>query len=361
MNTVRPTLSLGRMRGLQASATPRGLFTILAIDHRDSLRAMIRPSAPEAIPAAEVTAVKLAIVQHVAPGASAVLLDPIYGAAQAIAAGALPGQVGLLCALEEQGYLGDPLGRQTTLMAGWSVAQARRLGATGIKLLLFYHPEAGPAAEAQERLVRAVLADCHAHDLPLFLEPISYALDPQFAKGTPEFARQRRRIVIESARQLGALGPDVLKVEFPVEARFEPDQAMWREACAELNAAVVVPWVVLSADETFETFKRQLRVACEAGASGFIAGRSIWREAAPLTGAARAAFLMTTARQRFRELVDIAQTYGQPWTERASVIAVDERGHSKHQPIENTGTGVVVPETVAAAEYLRAERWRPRC
>jgi tagatose 1,6-diphosphate aldolase len=172
--------------------------------------------------------------------------------------------------------------------------------------------------------VRAVLEDCHIYDLPLFLEPISYSLDAQFIKGTAEFARQRRRSVVESARRLGALQPDVLKVEFPLDARYEADETAWREACAELNAAVSVPWVVLSANETFETFKRQLQIACEAGASGFIAGRSIWRDAVPLVGSAREAFLTTIARQRLSELVDIAQAYGRPWTERSPVLGVNE-------------------------------------
>src|ERR1700730_3403332 len=161
-------LSPGRMRGLQACATSRGIFTILAADHRDALRAMIQPNAPEAVSAAQLTEIKLAIVQHLAPGASAVLLDPIYSAAQAIVSGTLPGHVGLLCALEEQGYLGDSLSRQTTLLSGWSVVKAKGVGARGAKILLFYHPEAGLAAETQEQLVRAALADCQQYDLPLF-------------------------------------------------------------------------------------------------------------------------------------------------------------------------------------------------
>lgn len=317
-------LSPGRMRSLQASATARGLFTILAVDHRDALRAIVQPSAPTAVPAAQLTELKLAVVQHLAPGASAVLLDPVYGAAQAIVSGALPGHVGLLCALEEQGYLGDPLSRQTTLLSGWSVAKAKRLGATGVKILLFYHPEAGLAADKQEQLVRAVLADCQSHDIALFLEPISYSPDPKARKGTEEFARQRRRIVVESARRLGALQPDVLKVEFPIDARYESNQAVWRDACAELNEAAGVPWALLSADEPFETFKRQLRIACEAGASGFLAGRSVWREAATLAGEAREAFLAATARQRFGELVEIAQAFGKPWTERGTLPQITQ-------------------------------------
>lgn len=98
-------LAPGRIRGLQASATPRGIFTILAVDHRDALRAMIDAHAPESVSAARLTELKLVITRRLGPPASAVLLDPPYGAAPAIAAQALPGHAGLLCSLEEQGYL----------------------------------------------------------------------------------------------------------------------------------------------------------------------------------------------------------------------------------------------------------------
>ncbi len=324
------SLSPGRARSLQASATARGIFTILAIDHRDALRVMINPKTPEAIPAAQLTAVKLAIVRQLAPQASAVLLDPIYSAAQTIADGALPGHVGLLCALEEQGYLGDPLNRQTTLLSGWSVEKAKRLGASGVKILLFYHPGAGLAAEKQEHLVRAVLIECQRYDLPLFLEPISYSLDPDIKKGTEAFAQQRRRIIVDSARRLSALHPDVLKVEFPIDVRFESDQAVWRAACVELNEAASVPWALLSADEPFETFKQQVRIACETGASGFLVGRSVWREAATLSDVGREEFLANIAKRRFMELVEIAQEFGQPWTKRHRLPPIDETWYRQY-------------------------------
>ena len=66
------------------------------------------------MPASTLTELKLAVIQNISPYASAVMLEPEYSAAQAIVAGALPGHVGFLSALEEQGYLGDPHARQTT-------------------------------------------------------------------------------------------------------------------------------------------------------------------------------------------------------------------------------------------------------
>ncbi|MDX1522865.1 MAG: hypothetical protein R3264_14655, partial [Anaerolineae bacterium] len=126
---TKPELSPGKIRGLQTLSTPGGLFKVLAIDHRDSLRVLLDPNDPDRLPAAELTALKMAVIEQLAPEATAVMLEPEYSAAQAIVTGALPGQVGFLAALEAQGYLGDPYARQTTLLTGWSVAKAKRLGA----------------------------------------------------------------------------------------------------------------------------------------------------------------------------------------------------------------------------------------
>lgn len=326
---MKPTFSLGRARALQACANAQGIFTILAADHRDPLRAMLNPNAPQNVSADALTKVKLALVRELAPFASAVLLDPIYSAGQAIAAGALPGNVGLLSALEEQGYGANPFARETKLLDGWNVEKAKRLGANGVKILLFYHPESR-AAELQEELVRAVLRDCAQFQIPLFLEPISYALDARIAKGSAEFARERRRIVIESARRLGALQPDVLKVEFPLDVKFASDERAWADACAELNEASPSPWALLSADEPFDVFKRQLRVACENGCSGFLAGRAVWRAAVALTELERAQFLQTIAQQRFQELSEIATTHGKAWHTRYAMPRVDENWYREN-------------------------------
>ena len=88
------TLSPGKIRALQTTATPDGIFAILAIDHRDSLRVMLNPQNPDAVPPATLTTLKLDIIRHIAPQASAVMVDPVYSAAQAIISAALPGSVG---------------------------------------------------------------------------------------------------------------------------------------------------------------------------------------------------------------------------------------------------------------------------
>ncbi|MCS7040860.1 MAG: hypothetical protein NZP34_14735, partial [Caldilineales bacterium] len=80
------SLTPGRARGLQQCALPEGVFAILAADHRDAMRVLINRERPQEVPAAHLTALKLDIVRYMAAAASAVLLDPPYGAGQAVAA-----------------------------------------------------------------------------------------------------------------------------------------------------------------------------------------------------------------------------------------------------------------------------------
>jgi tagatose-1,6-bisphosphate aldolase len=74
------------------------------------------------------------------------------------------------------------------------------------------------------------------------------------------------------------------------------------------------PWAVLSAGVGFDEFQDVLRIACdEGGASGFIAGRSIWRESLRLSGAGRQDFLNTVARTRLDALLTVAVDRARPW------------------------------------------------
>ena len=303
--------SIGKIRRLQQCATPAGKFVMLALDHRNNLRRSLNPADPGSLTYEQMVAFKQQVAAELAPEATAVLLDPEYGAAQCIATGAVPGQVGLLVAVEATGYTEAPTARRSQILPGWSVEKVARMGASGVKLLLYYHPDARHAAE-QEALVREVGDACRAHDVPLFLEPLSFATDPAAKKVPPA---ERQAVVIETARRLTPLGVDVLKAEFPLDVTAEPDEAAWGEACAELSAASVVPWVLLSAGVTFEQFERQTAVACQNGASGVLAGRAVWQEAADLPATARAAFLRTTAAKRMQRLARIISAYARPWTD----------------------------------------------
>ena len=170
-------ISAGKLYRLQQCATPEGHLVILAVDHRHSLRRGLNPQDPAAVPDEALVAFKRDVVSAVAPAASAALLDPEYGALPAISAAALPGGSGLIVALERSGYTGDPAARQSELLPGWSPQRAAQIGASGVKLLVYYHPDA-PTAPDIEALVRRVAEDAAEAQIPFLLEPVSYSLDP---------------------------------------------------------------------------------------------------------------------------------------------------------------------------------------
>lgn len=305
------TLTIGKYRGLQHCSTRRGAIAVLALDHRNNLRAALNPEAPDQVPDVALIEFKQQVISRLSPSASAVLLDPMFGAAHCAASGALPGQVGLLVAVEESGYTGDPSARHSRIASGFSVAKVRRMGASAVKLLVYYHPESPTAGEI-ETLVEQVAADCQAQDLPLFLEPLSYSLNPAKKKLAPAELHQ---VVIETARRLTQYPVDVLKAEFPLDVKAEPDEQRWAEACAELSAASRVPWVLLSASVDYDVFLRQVTVACQQGASGVAVGRAVWKEATGLHGEGRLEFLNTTAQERMERLTALCAALAKPWTD----------------------------------------------
>lgn len=304
-------LPLGIRRSLQQCAQADGTFAMLAMDQRGSLVQAMNPDAPDRVSYNEVIALKRDVIGSLSPLASAVLLDVEYGYAACVASGSLSGQAGLLLALEKSGYDGDPTERRTTLLEDWSVERTAQAGANGVKLLVYYHPDAPNRAD-QEAVVAEVAAQCHAWHLPLFLEPLHYSLDRNL-KSVPN--AERRRVVIESARRLVPLGVDILKAEFPLNVAQSQDKGEWADACAELSSVCPVPWVLLSAGVDFETFFEQTVVACDAGASGVLCGRTIWKETTRLDEAARRAFLQTTGSERMRRLAALVSERARPYTD----------------------------------------------
>lgn len=309
------SLSIGKRRGLMSTSTPEHIFTVLAFDHRQSFVKMV-PSEKDALAAyPEVASTKIDVIKTLSPSASAVLLDPLFSAAPAIARDALPAQTGLLVAVETSGYSGESTARVSSLLSDWGVKKIKRMGADAVKLLIYYHPDAGELTEKQERLTKQVSEACRGADIAFFLEPLTYSLDPNQAKASSSFAAERPDLIRRVAERLSAYQPDVLKLEFPVDSHQVPEKDIWYEACQAVSEAARCPWTVLSAGVDFDLFADQVETACRAGASGFIGGRAIWKEGISRSRPERLNWLDTVARKRLETLSEIASRYGKPWTD----------------------------------------------
>jgi tagatose 1,6-diphosphate aldolase len=105
----------------------------------------------------------------------------------------------------------------------------------------------------------------------------------------------------------------MLKVEFPGDVGNEEARDTATEACARLDAAVEVPWVILSAGVGYDDFKRQVEIASAAGGSGFLAGRSIWRDAVSIHEPERRRLAAKQAAGRLAGLAAITRAHGRPF------------------------------------------------
>lgn len=302
------TLTPGRWRGLKTTSSSKNVFNILAFDQRGTYRKMLPPDIGYEAAAQMKRDIVVALSFH----ASAVLLDNQYGLQSVVD---MNGGSGILMSYEESGYSGDSTYRGIKFEADWTIAKIKQMGASAVKVLAYYNPNNKTLAAEIEGVLKQVADDCHKHDLPLFLEPLSYSLDATIAKESAEFAKLRPDIVIETAERLSKTGADILKMESPVDPNFDSDQQRWADTFASLSKVSTVPWVLLSAGVIFETFEIQTRLACEAGASGWLAGRAIWKEAVTMTPEQRTAFLSGKATERMQRLNAISTQYARPWTD----------------------------------------------
>lgn len=304
-------ISIGKLRGLQQISDDTGRFTMIAMDQRGSLQKMLHPENPKAASYAEMERVKLGVTEALAPHASGYLLDPEYGVGPAIHRFVLPGRTGLLVSLETSGYEKKGNWRLTTLLEGWNEEKIKRLGASAAKLLIFFNPDAPrEVVDHQVKIVRAVADECRRLDLAFVCEPMSYPVD----ESEEEFANHKADTIVRTAEALSPLGLDLLKAEFPGDPKVTRNPEELRKNCERLSRATKVPWVVLSAGAEFDVFRGLVELACRGGASGFLAGRAIWKDAfKEKTFDKQMEYVRTQGVKNFQALADLAHRHARPW------------------------------------------------
>ena len=296
MPVTTTALTTAERRALRQIQTAGGRFAVIAADHGqplvDMLDALGVSSAPE-----EQRAFKADLVDTVGRDASAVLLDPDVSLPAIVDEDVLARDVGLLVRIEADGHeVGDGL-RRSGLIDGLGAEGARALGATAAKVMVFLRADREDLDGYTADMVRTALEDCARADLLCVMELMTYRLDDE----SPEdFAARKEDLVVEGAVFLQECGSKVLKLEYPGTA----------EGCRRITDAIDVPWAVLSAGVDHEAFCGQLRASMDGGADGFIAGRSLWKEAVGRPAAERRRFLDGVARRRMEDLLAIVDSAG---------------------------------------------------
>jgi sulfofructosephosphate aldolase len=284
------------MTTLADLSRPSGGLAMVAMDQRESLRAMLAEHTDGPVTDADLTRFKLAVAEELGPHASGFLIDRTFGFDQVADLGL---RCGLVLAADTLSH--PPGGGQvvrTEIDKTIDPAAARDRGAHALKLLLIWRREERDACLAMaEEFVRR----CAGAGLVSVLEGV---VKPRPGEDFDE-------LLVEAATELGALRPTLYKGQVPRHGKDDPGEIA--RLCERMTAVLPVPWVVLSQGVSIADFPSAVRVACRAGASGFLAGRAVWSD----TVADPVPLLRSRAVDRLRALAEIVDGTARPWREAA--------------------------------------------
>ena len=256
------------------------------------------------LPDSELVAMKRDMIASLAGSASAFLIDPTFGLPAARDVEDVP-PYGLLLAAEpctRASHDGEPT---VTLDPAQDAAWVRDSGAHAMKFLAQVRADRPVGADGRDLTGEARDALEGAHRGLRRTGRAVRRREPHLpAHGEAALSPEARAdAIIEAAVLIDDLKPSLLKLEYPGSP----------EACRRLAQRLTVPWAVLSAGVSSDEFAKVLRVSCdEGGASGFIAGRAIWKETVTMDHAERVAFLSETGRRRMDEYTSIIEGRARP-------------------------------------------------
>ena len=281
-------------------ARPGGGFAMVALDQRESLRGYLSQAFGSPASDAQLVQFKAEAIKDLGDVASGLLLDLDYGVPALADGPPLAGRLMLAADRLEQ----EPGGPITGIELDERVTGARIAGngCSGLKLLLIWRP-GEDARLARRRLAERFLESCRQLSVLALLEGV-----------LPEQLRSQARqgdgaAWFEMHRELLEFPADIYKTELPAPP--EADEEVIVARCRQLTEMAPRPWVLLSSGIPPDLFPGAVRAACRGGASGFVAGRAIWRPAISATGYQRLA--KDGARERLERLAEIVDRHARPW------------------------------------------------
>ena len=187
--------------------------------------------------------------------------------------------------------------RISKMVEGVGARRVRELGATGGKILIYLRMDKPAANTKNLETLKACIEDFAAENLLLVVEFLTYQLD---GESKEDYQAKIPMLVVEGCKACLDVGSKVLKIPYPGS----------EAACAEVTKVCGdVPWAVLSAGVDHATFLKQVEAAMKHGASGVIAGRSLWKDCISLDRKVSKERLSTIAVGRLKEIQDVIKTY----------------------------------------------------
>jgi tagatose 1,6-diphosphate aldolase len=296
-------MTTAERRGYQQICGANGAMMVIACDQRGGMRTLLAATPEEQAKISNdvLGDTKADITVHLAAHAGCVLVDPMCAVPKLVDSGTLPRDTALLIGIDASGWDTSPEGyRISKMVEGVDARRVRELGGTGGKIMVYLRMDTPAANTKNLETLKASIEDFARENLLLVVEFLTYKLEGESAE---DYAAKLPQLIIRGSQACLDLGAKVLKIPYPGS----------EEACAEVTRiSGNVPWAVLSAGVDHATFLAQVEIAMRNGASGVIAGRSLWKDCISLDRAESAQKLSTIAVSRLREIQALIARYYRP-------------------------------------------------
>ena len=225
--------------------------------------------------------ISLKLSQH----STAILMDPVYSLPNLIPSSK---SKGLIITLEDHDFIEKGKGRYSKNIKNWTVEKIKRIGGDAVKVLAWYRPDADQKSiEHQKEYIETIGKQCEKYDIPFLLELLVYPFKNEigYSKDYKEQLDKNQNHVIDSVKEFSKAKykVDIFKLESPVDSSQLQNSKFTKateDAFKQLSKATRnIPWVMLSSGMSKKSFLNCLKLAYKNGASGYLAGRTIWLDA----------------------------------------------------------------------------------
>lgn len=260
-------IGIGKFRGFMKISNEFGQFQMLALDQRNSLEKMIITQ-KGSVEDSDLASVKRSILKILSDKVTAVLIDGEYGFPSNLKY--ISNKTGIILSAEKSGYVVDEKRTSDRLSQVYREdvgTFAKKIGMDAVKLLIYWSDDVSQETKNHQlKIVEELGQVCAEEDILYILEIITYGVSDS----------EKEKSILNAMKLFGdeRYKVDLFKVEPIVR---EQGFDLKREDVFEFSNGK--PWVILSGGMDVEKFKDIVRRNCQIGASGFLAGRVIWKGA----------------------------------------------------------------------------------
>jgi len=276
--------NIGKLVHIKKLCNDQRHLQILAIDQRPPIFNLIKEK-KKRYTYKDVVDFKKNISLNLSQHSTAILMDPVYSVPNLIPSSK---SKGLIITLEDHDFIERGKGRYSKNIKNWTVEKIKRIGGDAVKVLAWYRPDADKnSIKHQKKYIETIGKQCEKFDIPFLLELLVYPFKNEtgYSKDYKEQLDKNQNHVINSVKEFSKekYKVDIFKLESPVDSSQLQNSKFnkaTKDAFKQLSKATRdIPWVMLSSGMSKKSFLNCLKLAYKNGASGYLAGRTIWLDA----------------------------------------------------------------------------------